>query len=37
MTKVRSVLRNESGITTIEYAFLIGLVMFLCMAGIGLL
>ncbi len=37
MRKVRSLFSNQAGITTIEYAFLIGLAIFLCTALIGTL
>ena len=36
MNKVRSFFCNQAGITTIEYAFLIGLAIFLCTALISL-
>lgn len=36
MNKVRSFFYKEVGITTIEYAFLIGLAIFLCTALISL-
>lgn len=37
MNKVRSFFLEKSGITTIEYAFLFGLAIFLCTVLIGLL